>query len=137
MQLLAKSGARATMCEYDDQGNITDIAFRLPIEGQLVSFQLPCDPIPVLAILKQDKKVPMAKKTMETARNVAWRIVKDWTEAQLAIIETGMVAPEQVFLPYAISGNGKTVYELFKDGSANLLVAQNNPNVEGFGGDKQ
>jgi hypothetical protein len=45
------------------------------------------------------------------AVRTAWRIVKDWTEAQLAIIETRMVTTEQVFLPYAVMRGGKTLYE--------------------------
>jgi hypothetical protein len=45
------------------------------------------------------------------AIRTAWRIVKDWTEAQLAIIETRMVKTEQVFLPYAIMRDNKTLYE--------------------------
>ncbi|WP_189339127.1 hypothetical protein [Williamsia muralis] len=36
-------------------------------------------------------------QTPEHALRVAWRITKDWVEAQLAIIETQMVTPAQVF----------------------------------------
>ena len=32
-------------------------------------------------------------------------------EAQLAIIETRMVTTAQVFLPYAITANGQSLYE--------------------------
>ena len=45
---------------------------------------------------------------------VAWRILKDWVEAQLALIETGMVSVEQVFLPYCQSGNGETLFEAIR-----------------------
>ena len=41
----------------------------------------------------------------------AWRITKDWVEAQMAIVETKMVTLPQVFLPYAVTQNGQTVYE--------------------------
>jgi hypothetical protein len=37
--------------------------------------------------------------------------VRNWVEAQLAIIETKMVTTEQVFLPYAIVRGGQTLYE--------------------------
>lgn len=45
------------------------------------------------------------------AVRTAWRIVKDWVEAQMALQETQMVTTAQVFLPYMIMPNGKTVSE--------------------------
>jgi hypothetical protein len=46
------------------------------------------------------------------ASRVAWRIIKDWVDAQLAIIETEMVTLEQVFLPYMQVKDNKTLYEV-------------------------
>jgi hypothetical protein len=37
----------------------------------------------------------------EQAARIACRIIPNWEEAQLAIIETGLVDLKQVFLPYA------------------------------------
>ena len=48
---------------------------------------------------------------IEQATRTAWRILKDWLLAQLALIETGMASVEQVFLPYAQNPSGQTVYE--------------------------
>ena len=62
-------------------------------------------------MLRSQRGVETRYKTPEQAKRVAWRIVKDWVEAQLAIIETQMVKPEQVFLPYAITQTGETLYE--------------------------
>jgi hypothetical protein len=45
---------------------------------------------------------------------VAWRIVKDWTEAQLAMTECGLADTAQVFLPYAQDSTGTTIYENLK-----------------------
>jgi hypothetical protein len=47
-------------------------------------------------------------------QGITWRILKDWTEAQLALIETGMVSVEQIFLPFAQSENGETLFEAIK-----------------------
>jgi len=116
--ILAKAGAKRIMQEFDDAGEVSSLAFQLKIaDGQLASFQLPVDWRPVDAVLRKQK----VNAGEATARNVAWRIVKDWVEAQVAIIETKMVEPEQVFLPYLISSGGKTVYEHFKDDSRFLL----------------
>lgn len=38
-------------------------------------------------------------------------IIKDWVDAQLAIIESDMVTLEQVFLPYMQVKGNQTLYE--------------------------
>ncbi len=50
--------------------------------------------------------------TRDMATRVAWRILKDWVRAQMAILETEMVSVEQIFLPYMEAKDGRTVYEL-------------------------
>jgi hypothetical protein len=37
--------------------------------------------------MRGDRKVPRSKCTEDQAQRVAWRIVKDWVEAQMAIVE--------------------------------------------------
>ena len=46
---------------------------------------------------------------------MSWRILKDWVQAQRAIVDTKMVRLEQVFLPYAIMPDGRTLYERIRD----------------------
>ena len=50
------------------------------------------------------------KDTREQAERVAWRILKDWVEAQMALIDIEMARFEEVFLPYIQTNNGQTVY---------------------------
>lgn len=52
------------------------------------------------------------------ARQVAWRQVFRWVQAQLAMVDTEMVTVDEVFFPYIQTRNGQTVYELHKN---NLL----------------
>lgn len=119
---LAKSGASKIMSEYDQNGNITALSFELHLEnGQPVGFRLPTDWRPVLQILQHDPKVPGRLVTEDQARRVAWRITKDWIEAQLAIIETRMVTTAQVFLPYMITKNGQSMYEYVGSNTQLLL----------------
>ena len=49
------------------------------------------------------------------ARNVCWRILRAWIEAQTALIQIGLVKVEQVFLPYAQSASGETLYENLRE----------------------
>lgn len=109
---LRKIGAQSVLTDYDPNGDfIVALTFRLNLHGNDVSFRLPCDWKPVLEILQNDRKVPRNKCTQEQAVRVAWRIVKDWVEAQAAIIETKMVSTVQVFLPYAVMKDGQTLFE--------------------------
>ena len=118
-RLLAKAGAKAILLDYDDSGNIVALSFKMKLNDQEIGFRLPCDPNPVLLILERDPNVKHRLKNKDQARRVAWRIIKDWVEAQLAIIETKMVKADQVFLPYAITKDGSTIYDQVKRG--NLL----------------
>lgn len=126
-RMLAKAGARQVMSDYDDAGNIVALSFSLDLEGQRIGFRLPSDWKPVAVLLEQQlRNKPGARPYMRTedhARNVAWRIIKDWIEAQLAIIETRMVTTAQVFLPYAVTPNGQTLYEYIGQNTQLLLGA--------------
>lgn len=119
--MLAKAGASAILADYDTEGNIVALSFRLRDEGgQEISFKLPTAWQPVLDTLKR-QGVSRGLQTPEQALRVAWRITKDWVAAQLAIIETRMVTTAQVFLPYAITKNGQSVYEYIASNSTLLL----------------
>lgn len=121
--MLAKAGANSVLTEYaeDSSGQVVAISFRMNINGVMAGFRLPADWQPVLYLLQHDNKVARGLKTPEQAIRVSWRIIKDWVEAQLAIIETRMVKPEQAFLPYMLNASGQTVYEAFAENPQFLL----------------
>ena len=48
------------------------------------------------------------------AERTAWRIVKEWVVAQMALIETEMVDMEEVFLPYMLAGD-RTLYDVLSE----------------------
>lgn len=121
-KMLSKAGAAAVMTEYDPEGGyVTALSFKMRVGDQEVGFRLPCDYKPVMEILTKGKRKPASWDTRrlqswesqwrEQAIRTAWRIVKDWVEAQLALIETRMVTTQQVFLPYAIMRDGRTLAE--------------------------
>lgn len=119
---LSMHGAMAVMTEYDQKdGYVTSISFQIMLDGQRIAFRLPCDWKPVLVILQNDRKVPRPLQTREQAVRVAWRIVKDWTEAQMALVETKMQSTMQVFLPYAMTRNGRTLGENMAENPQMLL----------------
>lgn len=107
---LAKSGAHQILHEYDGFGNVNALSFRIQTKFGEMAFRLPANISAVEAVLKRQFRRGRFV-TREQATKVGWRILKDWVEAQLALIETGMVSIEQVFLPYAQNELGQTIYE--------------------------
>lgn len=120
--LLVEAGARRIMTEYDDVGHATGIAFSIQTAHGERSFHLPVNTARVERVLSR-QRVERRYQTPEHAERVGWRIVKDWLEAQLAIIRTEMVTIDQVMLPYMATGEGRTMWELYLDQETLALPA--------------
>lgn len=86
--LLAAKGAHSIATDYAE-GEPSALVFHLMLNHQDLAYRLPCNWRGVLQTMNRDKKCPLRYKTNNQAKRVAWRIVKDWVEAQLAIIESG------------------------------------------------
>lgn len=115
---LVRHGAKAILSEFNDNGSIKSLSFKVETPHGDLGFRLPIKPESVLAILvrqSENRQIRPAFATHEQAVKVAWRILKDWIEAQMAILETEMVTIEQVFLPYLVIGNDHTLYESMVD----------------------
>jgi hypothetical protein len=118
---LSSHGASAVLTEYDkDEQYVSAISFKITVDEQSVGFRLPCDWKPVQAIMfpkkerniwDEKRKQRMESEQRSQAIRTAWRIVKDWVEAQMALVETRMVNVQQVFLPYAVMKDGRTLAE--------------------------
>ena len=57
---------------------------------------------------------------------MTWRIIKDWLNAQLALIEVGQAEMAEVFLPYALTNTGQTLFQRFTEEGALMLTAASN-----------
>ena len=110
---LVKHGATGLMFEYD-QGRIAALRFLLPVQGQEVTFSLPVHWRKFQRVLELQKVG--RSKDEDYVYRVAWRCIRDWVMAQLALYETQIVEMPQIFLPFATYPNGKTLYENIIDG---------------------
>lgn len=107
-QLLAKKGARSITIAYAADGAPIALAFELHTPTGVLVYRLPCRAEGVQRLLRSEAP---RYRTPEHAQRVAWRITKDWTEAQLAIVEAGMAELSEVMLPYMLVGEGQTMFE--------------------------
>lgn len=111
---LGSHGAQHVSTEYD-AGKPVAVRFAATLGAQLVWFRMPSDPQGVYAAMRSDRSVPPRYRTLEQAERTAWRIVKDWCEAQFALVEARQATLAQVFLPYALVNRDTTLYEQIAD----------------------
>ena len=115
-EILAKAGARSVVIDYGSDRLPVAISFQVMVQNRLVSFRLPSQWQGVYKSL-QKSTAERKYKTEEQARRVAWRIIKDWCEAQLAIIEAEAADLSEVFLPYLVNPQtNRTLYQDFQSG---------------------
>lgn len=120
--MLVKHGAKKILQEYDDDNNIEAVSFIIDTPVGVQAIRLPANVDAVHRVLMNQK----VKCDREQAERVAWRIIKDWVEAQMAILESEMVTMDEVFLPYMLDNKGNTLYQLFASNALHLNAPMEN-----------
>lgn len=118
---IASHGARKIMVDYDGAGQPTGVMFGIETPAGPRSFWLPANVEGVRAVFEKQK----VKVQHGQAERTAWRNVRDWIMAQMAIIEAGQVQIDEVFLPYLTDGKGRTLYQLYLGGQMALESGEN------------
>ena len=73
-----------------------------PRLGQ-VGFALPCNIDAVFVKLTEQRIMVTAPESRrQQPIRTSWRILTDWVETQMAILETGTVTMDEIFLPYML-----------------------------------
>jgi predicted HAD superfamily phosphohydrolase YqeG len=110
-EILSSQKARKITFDNDADGNPVSITFCLMVGDNMFAFCLTANWQGVQkALIKENVKNEYRSK--EQAIRVSWMIIKDWTEAQLAIIEAGQASLAEVFLPYAMNKDGVIMKDL-------------------------
>lgn len=128
MGILQAHRVRAINTLYANDGCVSGLAFEVAVNGTPLYFKLPAriEAVEkVMEIQRKQGKMRPGLVNREQATRVAWRILKDWVEAQMALIDTGMVQMQEVFLPYMLADKeGRTVYEIMEGGRFLLAEPQ-------------
>lgn len=122
--VLAAHGARKVMMDYGDDGKVLAVTFALDCGGTLHGFRLEAKPAGVMSVMAKERK----NCTPEQAENIAWRNVKDWIAAQVALVETEQATMDELFFPKLVDRNERTIYEAFQGGQ--LMLGEG-----GYGGE--
>ena len=127
--ILAQAGASSVATHFED-GRPSGLSFALKTPHGLRNFTLPVDVAAMQAVLVKAERNGMFAQTgkgtrshtgkdtftsREHAANVAWRVVKDWLEANLALIAAQMATLSEVMLPYLHVGEDKTLWQAYRE----------------------
>ena len=121
---LVSCGARDIMKRYDPEARVESIMFMININGTDVPFRLParidaCEKV-MIGELSSRARPETRKKIPAQAERTAWKIVSDWVEAQMAMIELAQVDFMEVMLPYVYDGK-QSFYDRMKSEGFKLL----------------
>lgn len=119
--MLAEHGASRIATDYDN-GGPSGLTFSLTTPHGQKLFSLPVDVAAMHRLMVAEQEAGRLRSggvsvavltSREHAERVAWRVMKDWLEAQLALVQTQMVEIDQVLLPYLHVDNDRTVYAAY------------------------
>ena len=113
---LAKNGACKIMIEYEKGGTPVSITFGLNTPNGPQGFMLEANIQGVEAVFQRQR----VKADRAQAQRTAWRNVRDWVLAQVAIIESGQMQIDEAFFPCICNGKGTTLYQLYQGGQLQL-----------------
>ena len=128
-QILGKSGAHAVAVHYEE-GEPVGLSFRLDTPHGRRDFTLPVNIAGMLVVLRktdfstlhQSRRQRDAYQERQHAANVAWRVTKDWLEANLALIAAGMATLDEAMLPYLVVGEHRTLYQAYQERESALAL---------------
>lgn len=130
-QLLARAGA--SHFSIRNEGGIpVAITFAIEYNDKPLNFSLPCNVQGIQNHLKKDAtamksgklKSRLREKPMEEhANNVGWRILKNWIESQIAMVEIEMASIQEIFIQYLVlDAKGTTLAQFVLKGEGQKLL---------------
>lgn len=117
---LVSKGATQIAKTYDPQQRVDRLRFSLRVDGRDILFNLPaqienCEKV-MERSLSSRALAETRRKVPAQAERTAWKILSDWVDAQMAMIELAQVDVMEVFLPYVCDPKtGRTFFEQLKE----------------------
>lgn len=141
-QVLIKCGVSGITKEYGTNAKVTAITFHIAMEGMpTMTIRLPADEAAATQALWLDyadgdkltadgnslhwntRKKKSKADFVEQGERTAWKIIQDWVEIQMSMIQTHQAEWMQVFLPYVWDGK-KTYYQAVKANNFRAMLPE-------------
>lgn len=122
---LVQAGAKTIHTRYES-GKISGLDWTMQLGANEIRFSMPARVDPVYQLLCSRRSGwsatyrdqyfgnDLRAKMRAQAERVAWRQLLRWVQAQLAMVEVGMVKPAEVFMPYMQHPDGTTFFDYFE-----------------------
>jgi hypothetical protein len=138
-QVLIKCGAASISEDYSTAGEIISLRFSIETPTGTIGIRLPADTEKALDALWLDyvgddklndkgdaiywncRKKKRRADFRQQAERTAWKIIQDWVEVQMSMIQLKQAEVMQVFLPYVFNGKVDYFTALKESGFAGLL----------------
>ena len=101
-QLLVKLGVTETHKIYKD-GRIAAMHFAMNINGSRAQFKMPLRINEVYEKIKNFKRLPASKRTIEHAERIVWKNLNEWLKTMSVLVEIGMCSVLDCILPHLIT----------------------------------
>lgn len=118
---LARNGAGKIMVEYGDTGLPESICFVISVPNfdRPQGFKLTARVEGVERVFTKQK----VRADREQAERTAWRNIRDWVMAQMAMLESEQATLDELFLPVLLGNGGQTLFEAYREGQLLLPEA--------------
>lgn len=141
-KVLIRCGVLGIMKEYGLNAKVVAVTFQIDNPGGKITIRLPVEEERACEALWLDyagtdlsekdrncctyysRKRKTRKDFAEQASRTAWRIVQDWVEVQMSMIQLKQADLMQVFLPYVFDGR-RTYYQALKESNFAGLLPEN------------
>jgi hypothetical protein len=132
--LLDDHGAEMVALRSEGKGMPTSLTFQITTRWGPRQYQVAANTAGVAVLLKQAHargdlaRVAGGGLTItrmlsgEHARNVAWRVLHDWLQVQLAMVHAGVAELERIMLPWQLVSPGKDMFELVNEQEGQLAL---------------
>jgi len=114
---LVTAGATQVATQYR-LGKIYGLSWSMMIDGREAHFAMPARVEGVYKVLAARQKGFFSEQRkaelLDRAHRIAWRHLYRWTQAQVAMIRTSMMAPAEPFLAFVtVPGSDQTLFQAF------------------------
>lgn len=121
------AGAASNISKQFKDGALVALCFTTvePSSMKPITIQLPANVEGVFNALWKTVKKPHTTtkaRLLEQAERTAWKLLQDWVEVQMSMVQMRQAEFLQVFLPYVWNGR-QTLFASVKEGGFRMLAA--------------
>lgn len=125
-ECLMKAGANGILKDFAG-GRVSALCFKLPhpqTTGKEIAVRLPTNEQSIYKVLASFVRRPRPgteERLRDQASRTAWKLMQDWIEVQLSLIQMKQADALQVFLPYVWNGK-MTFYQSLSESKFKMLT---------------